>query len=665
MVNKRMHSNTINVLCDSNGNWLKERNGISNLLTAHFRTVSSTSNPIYSDGDFDVISSVITEADNVFLNMIPTDTKIENVVKSMPSWSSPGPDGFQAGFYETQWQIVGKDVIEVVKRSLLVAENHKIITGVKVSRKAPLISHFLFADDILIFGQANMQHVNDILKILENFGSLSGQMLNFDKSCVYFSHNLSPGYCEFLARALNISIVSDSEKYLGAPLLLGHSKVKYFDPIVKSFESRLKNFVSITLNQDGRSTLIKYVLNSSPTYQMRCFKIPTTLIDKLDSLQLNFCWRHKTGKGIKFISWDSTNKSKEQGGLGFRDLENFNIALIYHPPIPATGLLNTVFFVYVSDLFMENTKSWNVHLIYYLFTEECAEKILAMNVPFAGNDKLIWLPDRRGQFSVKSVYNVITKNTNFSAGTTVVSAQSSTAVYVIMLLKLVIIFLLTVLMQDLSGAKFVFGSGIIRVEINKTLMVTVWTIWKDRCAKVFDNRNPNRSLSVARINGLTILNCSSSNGIANPLQVQRWIPPNDGYLKINLDASFHKLHSHGGIGLIIRNFAGVCFGFQGEYINGGMKQRIEVEELECRAMLAAVTLARAKNLNKLVFESDSEVVVKSINEHISYVHWMNKHFILDIQFLLVSIRHWKCNSVRRDANGVADKLAKRARVTKT
>ncbi|XP_026396896.1 uncharacterized protein LOC113291593 [Papaver somniferum] len=406
----------------------------------------STSNPIYFDGDFDVISSVITEADNVVLNMIPTDTEIENVVKSMASWSSPGPDGFQAGFYQTQWQIVGKDVIEVVKRFFqyghmlrslnktyislipkckspkmpsefrpigLCNVSYKIISKILANIIKPFLKklvspyqaafvpgreihdniiiahemiHFMkhkegyngtmaikldlskafdrlewkFLNNVLLkFGfntdfcnlimqcvtttsisvllmghhvnnLSQLEHVNDIFNISENFSSLSGQMLNFDKSCVYFSHNLSPGYCEFLSRALNMSIVSDSGKYLGAPLLLGHSKVKSFDPIVQSFEVRLKNFVSITLNQAGRSTLTTLIdkLNSLPTYQMGCFKIPTTLIDKLDSLQLNFWWGHNTGKGIKFIYWDSINKSKEQGGLGFRDLENFNIALI-------------------------------------------------------------------------------------------------------------------------------------------------------------------------------------------------------------------------------------------------------------------------------------------------------------------------------------------------
>ncbi|XP_026398734.1 uncharacterized protein LOC113294557 [Papaver somniferum] len=309
--------------------------------------------------------------------------------------------------------------MEFLSRSLLIAESNKSITGIRVSRKAPAISHLLFADDILIFGQADMQHVNDILRILQNFGTLCGQMLNFDKSCVYFSHNLEPDYCDYLATTLNMSIVTDSEKYLGAPLLLGHSKVKSFDPIMHSFEARLKSYVSITLNQAGRSTLIKSVLNSLPTYQMSCFKIPTTLLNKLDSLQLNFWCGHKSGKGIKFVGWDSINKSKEMGGLGFRDLETFNTALIcklvwkivIEDKELWVQILSAKYFKNCSILhrislmrivpgfggvFIENTRSWNAQLVHYLFNEDCAKKVLAMNVHVIGKDSLIWLSDRKG-----------------------------------------------------------------------------------------------------------------------------------------------------------------------------------------------------------------------------------------------------------------------------
>ncbi|XP_026417489.1 uncharacterized protein LOC113312969 [Papaver somniferum] len=56
--------------------------------------------------------------------------------------------------------------MEYLSRSLIFAEHNKSIIGIKASRKSPPISHMLFADYILIFGQANMQHIDKILQIL-------------------------------------------------------------------------------------------------------------------------------------------------------------------------------------------------------------------------------------------------------------------------------------------------------------------------------------------------------------------------------------------------------------------------------------------------------------------------------------------------------------------
>ncbi|XP_026384310.1 uncharacterized protein LOC113279878 [Papaver somniferum] len=99
-----------------NGNSLQERNDMSRLLTNHFSVVSCSSNPVLPDISFDIISKILTDTDNDKLFAMPSEIEIENFVKHMPSWSSPGPDGFQAGFYQTQWNVVGKDIIDVVQK---------------------------------------------------------------------------------------------------------------------------------------------------------------------------------------------------------------------------------------------------------------------------------------------------------------------------------------------------------------------------------------------------------------------------------------------------------------------------------------------------------------------------------------------------------------------
>ena len=51
------------------------------------------------------------------------------------------------------------------------------------------ISHLLFADDIILFGEANLNTLTTMKMILENFFSISRQNANDSKSMVYFSPN--------------------------------------------------------------------------------------------------------------------------------------------------------------------------------------------------------------------------------------------------------------------------------------------------------------------------------------------------------------------------------------------------------------------------------------------------------------------------------------------
>lgn len=64
-----------------------------------------------------------------------------------------------------------------------------ISKGISVSLHAPWISHMLFADDYLIFTQATKQGVDRIARILYEYNRGSGQLVNKQKSAVFFSEN--------------------------------------------------------------------------------------------------------------------------------------------------------------------------------------------------------------------------------------------------------------------------------------------------------------------------------------------------------------------------------------------------------------------------------------------------------------------------------------------
>ena len=83
------------------------------------------------------------------------------------------------------------------------------------------------------------------------------------------------------------------------------------------------------LSIGGREILIKAVAQAIPTYTMSCFQLPITLCDDLESMMRNFWWGQRNQElKIAWVSWKKMCKSKLCGGMGFRNLQAFNFALL-------------------------------------------------------------------------------------------------------------------------------------------------------------------------------------------------------------------------------------------------------------------------------------------------------------------------------------------------
>lgn len=62
-------------------------------------------------------------------------------------------------------------------------------SGAIVGRTAPSVNHLFFADDSLILMKATNGSAAELKRILDVYESVSGQMINKDKSSILFSPN--------------------------------------------------------------------------------------------------------------------------------------------------------------------------------------------------------------------------------------------------------------------------------------------------------------------------------------------------------------------------------------------------------------------------------------------------------------------------------------------
>jgi hypothetical protein len=68
-----------------------------------------------------------------------------------------------------------------------------------------------------------------------------------------------------------------------------------------------------------------------PSYAMSSFLLPSSICNKLDQTFKNFWWGFPPSKtrNLTLKSWDSLCLPKASGGLGFRNMKEVNLALIF------------------------------------------------------------------------------------------------------------------------------------------------------------------------------------------------------------------------------------------------------------------------------------------------------------------------------------------------
>ncbi|XP_024177965.2 uncharacterized protein LOC112183883 [Rosa chinensis] len=203
------------------------------------------------------------------------------------------------------------------------------LQGIKVCEGAPTIHHLLFADDSLLFGKATLHECLHIQNVLHDYELASGQQINFSKSSIVFSKRVPEVDKCAMAGFLGVSIDAKHETYLGLPTYLGRNRTEPFAYIKEKLSKKLAGWQGKLLSSAGKDLLIRVVAQALPSYAMSCFLLPKGFCDDLHQMCARFWWGSKSNeRKIHWKSWERLCRSKEEGGMGFRDLHAHNLALL-------------------------------------------------------------------------------------------------------------------------------------------------------------------------------------------------------------------------------------------------------------------------------------------------------------------------------------------------
>ncbi|OAP05085.1 hypothetical protein AXX17_AT3G15320 [Arabidopsis thaliana] len=169
------------------------------------------------------------------------------------------------------------------------AQDSGQLPGIKVAKGSPPINHLLFADDTMFFCRSNQKSCNRLMEIISRYGEASGQVINFNKFAITFSNKAS--LASKMAAKLTLGIAQEGGvgKYLGLPEHFGQRKKDIFTSIVDRIRQRSHSWTTRFLSAAD---------------------------DKPDK------------RKISWVSWEKLTLPKSEGGLGFREIEQFNDALL-------------------------------------------------------------------------------------------------------------------------------------------------------------------------------------------------------------------------------------------------------------------------------------------------------------------------------------------------
>ncbi|XP_026458732.1 uncharacterized protein LOC113359284 [Papaver somniferum] len=270
------------------------------------------------------------------------------------------------------------------------------LSGIKINRHCSSFNHLFFADDCLLFFQVDSSQMRHLQHLLHIFGQASGQVINMQKSTLFFGKHTSNAHKSCITSILGMKVVGLGDKYLGIPLLLHRSRHQNCQGITDNMYNKLQGWQSKIVNQTGRTTQVNSVLSTMGMYQMHVFKLPETTIQQMDRIQRNYWWNnYNNPHSQKFISWSKSicigleivlKNAKWQVGNG----SSINIWTSNWIPSLSSALqdwsdLNTRNYQWVSKLIDTNTEQWNVPLRHQLFTLDQIEDLdhMLLHYPFS------------------------------------------------------------------------------------------------------------------------------------------------------------------------------------------------------------------------------------------------------------------------------------------
>jgi len=218
-------------------------------------------------------------------------------------------------------------VADVLQRLIKRAASHgELLHPIDPTLPCPSLQ---YADDTLILTKGDVPSMVALKWILDDFSAATGLAINFHKSTCVPMH-IDDASAVKMASVLGCAISTFLQTYLGLPLSPHKLKFADYQPLLDSFDRYLSGWKARLLSTSARLVLVNSVLGSLPIYYMASILLPNNVRERLEAKRRAFLW---TGEELYhgsrcLVAWADVCKTKEQGGLGVKNMEDMNHCLL-------------------------------------------------------------------------------------------------------------------------------------------------------------------------------------------------------------------------------------------------------------------------------------------------------------------------------------------------
>lgn len=112
--------------------------------------------------------------------------------------------------------------------------------------------------------------------------------------------------------------------------MVGRDRASTFSYIKDRVWKCISPCSSKCLSKAGHEVMIKSVLQAIPSYVMSIFLLPSLLLTTIERMMNSFWWGHggASNRAIHWLSWEKLSMRKVHGGMGFKDLSAYNLAML-------------------------------------------------------------------------------------------------------------------------------------------------------------------------------------------------------------------------------------------------------------------------------------------------------------------------------------------------